>query len=583
VDWIRSIGIWLSFFLWWNSTSIAQEHPRQRFEINVLDSLNPKIEHKINRAKKKSGNADELKSALSSMAYKEGYLLHEISQIEKTDTIVFSLYLSEVYRWSTIEMDEEAAGVFRKADVDVDRLMRKPVSSARIGRSLNKSLAYLENNGFPFAKLYLDDVSIEGGYINCQIKIEKGPLVKIDSLIVQGDLQVREAYIANYLGLKEGGLYNERSIRKASAELSEVAFINEFRPLDVRFNKSETKVTLYLNRNRASRFDGIIGFLPDDKTGKLLITGDVALHLENALKQGEIIDLNWRKLQSNTQDLEAKAVLPYVFNSPLGPDARIKIYRRDTLFTDVFGQFGLRYVFQRNNYLRAFIDRQTTNLITTKQYEGLSQAPPYLDRNVLSYGLGVKYMKLDYLLNPAKGVEFEGEAGVGNKNIEINQNLPPSIYDNLDLNSVQFKSNVNMAYYVSIVPRLVWHQRCLAASIMNGQLFNNEAYRIGGFRTMRGFNEESIFATTYAIGRSELRYQIEKNGFLFVHFDQAWYENTSFNKLGVRRDTPYAFGAGISIGTKAGVFSFSSALGSQQGNPILIRTAKFHFGFLSVF
>ena len=147
MDWIRSIGIWLSFFLWWNSTSIAQEHPRQRFEINVLDSLNPKIEHKINRAKKKSGNADELKSALSSMAYKEGYLLHEISQIEKTDTIVFSLYLSEVYRWSTIEMDEEAAGVFRKADVDVGN---RPAEIHVTGRNpQSRPIGLLMVNGLP--------------------------------------------------------------------------------------------------------------------------------------------------------------------------------------------------------------------------------------------------------------------------------------------------------------------------------------------------------------------------------------------------------------------------------------------------
>ena len=46
---------------------------------------------------------------------------------------------------------------------------------------------------------------------------------------------------------------------------------------------------------------------------------------------------------------------------------------------------------------------------------------------------------------------------------------------------------------------------------------------------------------------------------------------------------PYGFGAGISFGTRAGVFSLSYALGSQRGNPILIRAAKIHFGFISLF
>lgn len=564
-------------------TGLTQVKSKQHFKVEMSSAEDVKLERKFRNAAKRAKDADLLYAEMISMVYRNGYLLAQIDQRIEGDTVTYSVNLGKVYRWSNIGFNDETAGVLRKAHVDADRLLRKPISSKRTGRALDKALSYLENNGFPFAELGLDSVEINGENIACKIVLQKGPLVKIDSVIVLGDLEVREAFITNYLGIKEGSLYNEKNIKRISAELAEVGFINEFRPAEVRFNKSETKISLFLNRNRASRFDGIIGFLPDEKTGDILITGDVSLHLENSLKQGEIIDLRWRKLQSSTQDLEAGTVFPFVLNSPLSPDGKIHIYRRDTTFTDVFGQFGLRYVFRRSNYVRVFVDRQTTNLISTTQYEGITKPPPYLDRTILSYGLGMRFSKLDYLLNPSKGLEFEAEAAAGNKEIQVNPNLPIVIYDGLKLNSIQFKATANFAYYLSIIPRLVWHQRYLGAWLRNDQLFNNDAYRIGGFKTLRGFNEESIFATSYSIARNEIRYQIERNGYLFIHFDQAWYENRSVNKLGVRRDTPYAFGAGISIGTKAGVFSFSSALGSQQNNPILIRAAKFHFGFLSVF
>ena len=305
--------------------------------------------------------------------------------------------------------------------------------------------------------------------------------------------------------------------------------------------------------------------------------------LKNGMKQGEVIDLNWRRLQTNTQDLDAQFLIPYVLNSPLSHDGKFKIYRRDTSFTDVFGQLGLRYIFNQTNYVRGFVDRQVSSLISTAAYENSLIIPEFLDRTITSYGLGIKLAKVDYFLNPSKGYTFELEGAAGNKVILRNPAIRSEIYDSLMLTSLQMRSNLNATYYVSIVKRLVWHQRFLGGALINDQLFNNEVYRIGGHRSIRGFNEESIFATNYAIARSEIRYQLDRDGFLFALFDQGWYENTAENRIGARRDTPYSVGLGVSLGTKAGVFSLATAVGSEQGNPMLIRAAKFHFGFLSVF
>jgi len=525
----------------------------------------------------------ELVQTLEHDAYYRGYLALQLSRDTLGDTLVLRAVLGETYSWAQLRMNSEAAGIIRAAGVNIERFQQRPVAPHRVSNLMEAGLRRLENNGFPFAVLQFDSLEFEGNGLRCALVINKGPMVKVDSVIIRGDLQVRKAYLTNYLGVKEGDPYNEKAIRDLSSKLSEVPFIQEVKPAEVRFNKAQTKVNLYLNAKRASRFDGIIGFLPDQETGKILITGDVTLHLENALKQGEVIDLNWRKLQTNTQDLTIETVVPFVLNSPISPDGNLKIYRRDTLFTDIFAQLGLRYVFTRNNYLRVFVDRQTTNLNSTTDYEHTLTIPPYLDRSIISYGVGANLSKVDYRLNPSRGVELSAEGAAGTKSIIVNPNLPAFIYDSLALKSLQIKARVNAAYYLRIIPRLVWHERVLSATLVNDQLFNNEAYRIGGQRTLRGFNEESIFATSYVIIRNELRYQIEKNGYVFLLFDGAWYENRSLNRIGAGRDTPYGFGAGITFGTKAGIFSLSYALGSQQGNPILVRAAKIHFGFLSLF
>ena len=42
-------------------------------------------------------------------------------------------------------------------------------------------------------------------------------------------------------------------------------------------------------------------------------------------------------------------------------------------------------------------------------------------------------------------------------------------------------------------------------------VFENELYRIGGLKTLRGFDEDSIFASFYTIGPLETRYLLERN------------------------------------------------------------------------
>lgn len=116
---------------------------------------------------------------------------------------------------------------------------------------------------------------------------------------------------------------------------------------------------------------------------------------------------------------------------------------------------------------------------------------------------------------------------------------------------------------------------------LNENMFRNEIYRIGGLKTLRGFDEQAIFATGFAIGTIEYRFILEQNSNVFVFFDQAYYEDKT--REDVLSDTPFGFGAGVNFETNAGVFSLTYALGKQFDNNISFRGGKVHFGFISFF
>ena len=112
-------------------------------------------------------------------------------------------------------------------------------------------------------------------------------------------------------------------------------------------------------------------------------------------------------------------------------------------------------------------------------------------------------------------------------------------------------------------------------------LFENELYRLGGMKTLRGFIEQSMYASSYAIVNTEIRFLFSKNSFLNAFFDAGWYEQKL--EQSYLHDFPFGFGAGINYDTKAGIFSLSYALGKQMDNPIQLKTGTISFGYIAMF
>jgi len=193
----------------------------------------------------------------------------------------------------------------------------------------------------------------------------------------------------------------------------------------------------------------------------------------------------------------------------------------------------------------------------------------------------LKSTKLDYRLNPRKGYSTFLSFKAGNKKIEKNSKINPELYDGLELNTVQYNGSADFSYFIPLPGKFVIMTGLLSGALVNENLFTNELFRIGGLKTLKGFDEESILASSYVIGIIESRFQLEQNSFLFLFFNTAWYER---NYRGTYvNDTPLGFGAGITFETKLGIFSLNYALGKEFDNQVQFRAAKVHFGLVNYF
>ena len=119
------------------------------------------------------------------------------------------------------------------------------------------------------------------------------------------------------------------------------------------------------------------------------------------------------------------------------------------------------------------------------------------------------------------------------------------------------------------------------STIQNEILFENEFSRIGGYKTIRGFDEESIWVSSFVISNLEWRYLFEENSNIFIFSDFAWTEaKTQFSKV---LQNYQSFGLGANIATSSGVLTLIYGLGREVENTFLLRTGKIHLGFTSFF
>ncbi len=551
--------------------------------INGIDGL--KINYKP--VVKDSSESKMIGNSVLNELYKMGYLIASIDSFYIREK-VHQLYISKgaEIQWAQLKKGNFAEEALESIDFAPSIFESKVFNIKQLNKLFEKVITFYENRGYPFVSIQLKDVEFTEQYqISAQLHLEKNTLYKIDSVQVLGNSQIGKAYLLNYLGLYEGDLYQEDKIVSIEDRIREIPFVTMTAKPEVQFFEEGVKIVLRLNEKKASRFDGVLGLLTNENTGRVELTGDVDLNLINGIKRGETFGLNWRKLKGNSQDLNVDIIYPYLFKTPFGVTVDFKLFKRDTTFLDLETKVGINYLLERGDFVSLFVENKTSNLLSRNSFAEAIQIPELGDVRVNSFGLAYVRNKTNYKYNPTSGLLMNLNFSAGRKElrkIRVLEQSKPELYDSIQLRTNQFKGGVLLEYYIPLAQRSTIKIANRSASIYSERLYANELMRIGGLRTLRGFDEESISASTFSIFTLEYRFLLDQNSFFSVFSDYGLYEN---NTTGVEyiSDTPVGVGAGVSFETKAGIFTFNYAAGSQFGNPIDIRAAKIHFGFINFF
>ena len=521
----------------------------------------------------------ELRKELTRLQFL-GYFNADISNLDwKNDSLVVDVNLGELNNGVILQNGNIPTDILNEIGLREQFLKKKPLSLQNLNNLYNILLGFYENNGYPFAEVWLDSLHTFNHEVAVKVYTTPNQNIFIDTVRLVGNGKINQGFLNSYLGIKKNQNYNESKVLSISKRLEDLPFVSVAKPHEVVFSADKAKINVFLEKKNANQFDGIIGFLPNASTGKIQLTGDFKLNLLNALKNGETFNLNYRGLPSQSQELALKLIYPYIFKSQLGFDFDFQLFKRDTSFLNLNSRIAFAYNFNSIQKISFFLENFTGNQIANGP-TNIGQFPSFANIKSIYYGLAVATTRLDDRITPLKGWDLALQTSVGNRKVNPTENLNPI---NLisPQQSIQYKIQADLKYFLKMSAKSTLYFHNLSAYISGSNLFENEGFRIGGFKTLRGFDEQTINITSFLIQTIEYRYLIEKNSYLNIFYDQAFTQQSFINQKG--NDKPLGFGLGITFQTRIGIASLNYALGKQKNNPLNLQNGKIHFGIVSYF
>ena len=542
---------------------------------------------------------------LSGYLQSKGYVTASIDSINYDSASAnIVLFIGELYRWAQLDAKNIEPSILDAVGWREKMFTNKLIDFSQVQTWQETILSHLENNGYPFARVYLDSLALDNDKMSALLNVIKGPLYKIDSIRLHGNAKISNSYLQRYLEIPSGSIYNKEKLLRINKKIRELTYVEEEKPADLTMLGTGSVLNMYLKQKKSSQVNLLIGFLPkqkNDPSGKnIQIAGEGNLNLKNALGSGETIGLNFQALQVESQRLNLIYQQPYLFKSPLGLDFYFDIFRKDTSFVNINLQLGAQYILNSNQSGKVFIQKIQTIVnqggVNAPLVIQTRRLPNVADVNSINLGIEYDFNNTDYRLNPKRGNELRITTSIGTKKIKNNNEVVDlkdpndptfdfeSLYNNdsLKLKTYQFRVKLAAAKYLPLGNNRSTVKTAINAGMFQSRnTFRNELFQIGGYKLLRGFDEESEYLSAFAIATVEFRYLVGQNSFFYTLLDGGWGRNSSQNvKLNY---TYFGTGLGLAFETKAGIFNLAWAVGKRNDTEFNLRQSKIHFGFVNYF
>jgi outer membrane protein assembly factor BamA len=452
--------------------------------------------------------------------------------------------------------------------------------------------------GYIHAAVYLDSSYIQEAKIHSKLRIDAGEQYFIDTIMLVNESNLGDRWIRNMIQLESGMPYAPNRVAEAVNQLNKMKFLEVSNKPQIVFFRNKAIIQLFIKEKKQSYLDALLGLLPGSPPdNRFRINGSVQAQLVNQFKVGETVSFLFQSLQNSSQQLRLELQWPYLLALPFEWQARLNLFRRDSLFQEIRSEWGAAWLLKNGSKFTATLGYFSSTLIQPdlERIQSTKKLPSTLD-------ITHSYLFTAWEQN---GIRETASAPTGYSGRVFVSGASRRIRPNVQITSLRDPADSSFSYETLYAP---YRQRGYALEggiegdhftligkqarwykMIKGHwkeaatdLTVNEMYRLGGFRSIRGFDEESIFASRYLLLKNEVRLYTDPQSYFFIHADIAWFRRFRFDS-GFNATMTQSFGGGIILNTNLGLLSIAASLGKWQHIPLDWNAVKLHIGYINGF
>lgn len=534
---------------------------KNKQETTVIDSIGYLKKHQSLKALTKEVDS------IFQLLQKLGYVQAQLLPLRKKND---SLYLSQIFlenKFQYLKIYTEKFPLSVKFLKNVT-LKATPEFFVINFRQTEKVLSLLNNEiankGRPFSYLQLVDIENSNkDTLVAKLAFNTSNYRTINKIVVKGYEKFPVSFLKHYLGIEKGAPFNKTKLEKKMKALQNLVFAKSIKPPEVQFTKDSTTIYLYLRKEPSNSFDGFLGFSNDSEKNNLQLTGQVDFLLQNNLNFGESLHIEYKSDGEKQMGFEAKLNLPYLFQTPIGLSLGLQLFKKDSTYLTVSQQVKINYIItpKLDTYL-GYEKMESTNLLEENFAGNLIE-----DYTTDFVTLGFNYTDYSKFSGffPIK-TNYGIDIGIGKRNLSGKR-------------TNQFRGAVYGKQIFQLNNRNSIYLQNKSAFLTGKNSLSNELFRLGGVNSIRGFAENSIFASLFSVTQTEYRYLLSSN--LYVHsvIDYAFYENKALEQ----KENLYGIGFGLGLRSKAGILRIIFANGKADGQKFEFSNSKIHLSLVAKF
>ncbi|MGM0635562.1 MAG: hypothetical protein ACQESK_05820 [Bacteroidota bacterium] len=509
---------------------------------------------------------EEFSNELISNLQKKGYINAKKITLKSTEEkkFILEIELNQLIKYFDIKVKpqfQQLTGSYQKLLNDDNRI---EISFEQYRSFINTILYELSERGEAFSKVKLTNIEETGKQsIKGELKIARRKKRIINNVYLKGYEDFPSGFIEHKIRIRKGQTFNKAEILAKSNRFEDISFAAPIKDPEAQFTKDSTNIFMYLEKSNSNVFDGFIGF-SNNESNNLEINGYVDLQLINNLNLGESLIINYKNDGNEQQRFIASGELPYLFKSPFSVGAGIDIFRKDTLFSTTNQNLELSYqvtgntkVSAQTSFLNSSISEETNQINEAER----------ANFDAFFYGAGITYSKRKKIIGDFKSTT--------SASLEINKGKRKTT----DETTNQWKAELLAQHHFRINNTNYVFGNINAALINSNNYLNNELFRFGGLRSIRGFAENSLVASLYANLQTEYRVYLSSELYAHSVLDYGYYENSQENLA----DQLYSFGFGFGLSTNSGVLRLIFANGASKQQDFSFENTQVHLSLNTYF